>query len=169
MPGKIYTIHISQRPSETKIDLSYKISNTFLLFDLVIYYLRETMCIILVADDDKNIRENLMHFLSDEGFKVFLAKDGLEAFNKALDIKPDIILSDINMPIVDGFELLKRLKANKATSLIPFIFLTAETKPEKFIDDISNGVIDFIIKPFNFIDLLTVIKRLMGKKQFYNK
>lgn len=124
----------------------------------------ETMCIILIAEDDKDIRQNLNHLLSDEGYKVFIAINGVEAYTRALNIHPDIILSDVKMPFMNGFELFKKLKANPGTSSIPFIFLTAENKPDEINDKISEGAVDFLSKPFNITDLLNVIKTSLKKR-----
>ena len=125
------------------------------------------MCIILIAEDEKDIRDNLVHFLNDEGYKVFITRNGLEAYQTILNIQPDIILSDVNMPIMDGLEFFKRIKANPNTNSIPFIFLSAENKLEKY-EEISDGDINFISKPFCFVDLLTVIKNSIKKKNYKN-
>lgn len=115
------------------------------------------MCIIIVAEDDKNIRINLIHFLIDEGFKVFGAENGIEAFNKALNIQPDLILSDINMPFVNGIELLRKLKNNSHTESIPLVFMTAEVDFQKISLGMSLGASGYITKPFNLCDLLDKI------------
>jgi len=115
------------------------------------------MCTILIADDDKNLRYNLKSFLLGEGFSVLLAKNGLEAFKLASDNLPDLILSDINMPYMDGMELLCRLKKNVDTVSIPVIFISASVEEQSVKMALDNGAVEYIKKPFNLSDLLNVI------------
>ena len=115
------------------------------------------MCVILIADDDITVKTGLKHFLNDEGFKVLTVNNGLEAYELASKSNPDIILSDIHMPEMDGFELRDKLKVNPVTAAIPVIFITADvTSPEDKRASSSPANI-FITKPFMFEDILKAI------------
>jgi DNA-binding response OmpR family regulator/two-component sensor histidine kinase len=103
---------------------------------------------MLVIDDNKEITDFLMEIFSDS-FKVITASDGQDGLNKALQYLPEIILSDINMPIIDGKKLCQQLKANNLTNHIPIILISAQTLPHEQIDGLMHGADDYIAKPFN--------------------
>ncbi len=103
---------------------------------------------ILVVDDNPNII-NLIKEIFEESYFILEAKDGEEGFKIALDKQPDLIISDIMMPILSGTEMCKKLKRNFLTSHIPVILLTARTAMEHKIEGIETGADDYITKPFN--------------------
>lgn len=122
---------------------------------------------ILVIDDHENIRENIADYLSTSGFIVSTAKDGAEGIQLALTQQPDLIICDIEMPIMDGHAVIKTLEEIPATAGIPFIYLTARTTPQDFRTGMQLGADDYITKPFRFNDLLSAIsKRLERVKRF---
>nr|WP_175798582.1 response regulator [Burkholderia anthina] len=105
---------------------------------------------VLVVDDHLGDRSLLADFLGQQGFRVFMAGDGLDGVNKARACQPDLILMDINMPGCDGLSACRRLKADPATCDIPLIFLTASSQPEQRVAGLEAGAIDYITKPFHF-------------------
>lgn len=105
---------------------------------------------VLVVDDHPGDRSLLADFLGQQGFRVFMAGDGLDGVNKARACRPDLILMDINMPGCDGLSACRRLKADPATCDIPLIFLTASSQPEQRVAGLEAGAIDYITKPFHF-------------------
>lgn len=122
---------------------------------------------ILVVEDELDVRRNLEDLLEAEGFKVLSAKDGLQGYEMATTLEPDIILSDIRMPNLDGFELLKRLQHSLVTSLIPFIFLTAKVDMQDMRHGMSIGADDYIIKPFKINDVIKAINSRLNKSDRY--
>ncbi len=121
---------------------------------------------ILIIDDEKNVIENIASILQFEGFNVKCALDGLDGINAAQRERPDIILCDIQMPELDGYEVLKKLKENHALCDIPFIFLTARTEKSDFRAGMELGADDYLTKPFSRDELLNAINsRLVSHEQ----
>ncbi len=106
------------------------------------------MARILVVDDSEDVRLALMTLLEDIGHQVFEAEDGSEVTAMVLSGSPDLILLDVAMPRVDGFEALKRLKADDATSDVPVIMVTAKGRPEDLAMARNLGARDYINKPW---------------------
>ncbi len=103
---------------------------------------------VLLVDDEKDIVEFLEYNLNQEGFEVITAYDGLEALQKVNE-KPDLIILDIMMPNIDGYEVCKRIRENKAYAEIPVIFLTAKGAEADEIKGLELGASDFIKKPIS--------------------
>ena len=103
---------------------------------------------ILVVDDESLMRQLLSALLSEFG-TVELAETGEEALQKAASLKPDLIVLDVQMPGMDGYEVCRRLKANEETSAIPVAFLTASTSNEDEEHGLEIGAVDFIRKPIS--------------------
>lgn len=128
---------------------------------------------ILIAEDDPIIRANLFRTLQLEGYKVFAAEDGKQAFDLALAENPALILSDMMMPVMDGHEFLTAIRANQATTHTPFVFLTARADRTDIREGMKLGADDYLSKPFLRHELLEVVKtqllrqaqRLAEKKQ----
>lgn len=117
---------------------------------------------IMVVDDEEDITKLVQLMLEIEGFEVVAAHSGQEALDKVCDEMPDLILLDIMMPEMDGWEVYRRLKQDKRTTDIPVAMLTAKTTPL----DINIGLHvakadDYITKPFERKDLLERIKRML--------
>ncbi len=106
------------------------------------------MARILVVDDSEDVRLALMTLLEDIGHNVFEAEDGSEVAGLVLSGNPDLVLLDVAMPRVDGFEALKRLKADNATSDVPVIMVTAKGRPEDLAMARNLGARDYINKPW---------------------
>jgi len=110
--------------------------------------------ILLIVDDNKDIRDYI-ETIFKKSYSIIKAKDGQEGIEIALKQIPDIIISDIMMPIKNGIELCKQLKEDERTSHIPILLLTAKTGDENELEGIKTGVDDYITKPFNE-ELLTI-------------
>ena len=114
---------------------------------------------ILVVDDDGGTRNLLRKFLTREGYEVVEATNGEEAVELAGIESPQVILMDINMPVVDGIEACKRLKVNDKTRLTPILMITAlEDNKEEAV---RAGAEDFVSKPFNLLELSVRLESLL--------
>jgi len=114
--------------------------------------------LLLIVDDNKNNLQVLGSALHTEGYRLALAKSGKEALAQAQKIEPDIILLDIMMPEMDGYETCRLLKENEKTKNIPVIFLTAKTETEDIVKGFRAGGVDYITKPFKKEELLVRLK-----------
>jgi DNA-binding response OmpR family regulator len=124
---------------------------------------------ILVVDDDAHLRTLLEVRLSHLGYKPLLAPDGATALGEAAQIKPDLIISDIMMPMMDGFEFCRRLRSSPGFENIPFIFLTALTGIEDRVLGLRLGADDYIVKPFDFRELQARIEVLLARHDRYEQ
>ncbi|MBD1914758.1 MULTISPECIES: response regulator [Cyanophyceae] len=113
---------------------------------------------ILVVDDTPTNLDVLFDFLNNAGFKVLFAEDGESALEKARYANPDLILLDILMPGMDGFETCRRLKQQATTAVIPVIFLTALTETTDKVKGLALGAVDFITKPLQYEEVLARVK-----------
>lgn len=119
---------------------------------------------ILVIEDDFNLRNNLCEILTYENYEVDFAENGQSGLEKARAMSPDLIISDIMMPGMNGFEVLRILMNDSETASIPFIFLTAKAEPENLRKGMKLGADDYLSKPFIIDDLLEAIKIRLQKK-----
>ncbi len=119
--------------------------------------------LILIVDDFKDDREMYSHYLTRSGFRVSLASDGQEAMDKALQLLPDLILMDLWLPQIGGWEAIRQLKANEKTKHIPIVVLTARA----FVSATAVGSEGCLIKPCQPDDLLVEVVRVLekGKKK----
>jgi CheY-like chemotaxis protein len=115
---------------------------------------------VLYAEDEQDIRENMVEILRDEGFEVFEASNGKEAVEIFLENKPDVVVSDIMMPELSGHELLKIIRENDniPNNNVPFIFLTALGQKEDIVKGIDLKANDYLTKPIDFELLIAKIK-----------
>ena len=113
---------------------------------------------ILVVDDDPTIREYVRLHLASANFEVEVAEDGETAYEMALLHPPDLILSDISMPNMDGFQFLEKIRACPALADIPIILLTQHSDASVFRRGMDLGADDFLAKPVRRKDLLTSIQ-----------
>jgi len=119
---------------------------------------------VLIVEDNKEVRQYLRDILTPD-FRTKEAVDGEQGFEKSIDLMPDLILSDVMMPVVDGFELSERLKKDDRTSHIPIILLTARASDASKIEGLELGVDDYIIKPFNARELKVRVKNLILQRK----
>ena len=112
---------------------------------------------ILVVDDEEDILHFLELVLREKGYEVATASSGHEALTRAQMVKPDLILLDIMMPQMDGWEVLKLLRVDDETSDIPVAMLSARTEAKDRVQGLQEGAVDYICKPFSLQDLLAKI------------
>jgi len=120
---------------------------------------------ILVLEDDPGILENVVEILEEAGYEVKSAMDGKTGVTLALEWMPDLVLCDINMPEMDGLEVLLTIRKDERLATLPFIFLTAEGKPDDFRRGMKTGADDYLVKPFKAKDLLDSIKSVLKRLQ----
>jgi len=118
---------------------------------------------VLVADDDPTIRAILSRVLENNGMVCHLAQDGGEAKEMIRQLRPDLLVTDIMMPQLDGFELLDMLKNDPETKALPVILLTACQQEADIIRGFGLGAEDYITKPFSPMELVMRVKRLLNK------
>lgn len=118
---------------------------------------------ILVIEDNKEVRENIAEILQLSGYEATAAENGKEGVEKALSIKPDLVICDIMMPVLDGYGVLHLLNKNKETAGTPFIFLTAKSERNDFRKGMEMGADDYITKPFDGIELLNAVESRLKK------
>jgi len=124
---------------------------------------------ILVVDDDPHLLNLLDMRLAEQGFEVMLASSAQEALDKVAEQKPDIVIADIMMPGMDGYELCGRIREAEELRNIPFVFLSALADTEDKVKGLRLGADDYITKPFEFHELLARIEILLDRYQRYKE
>ena len=120
---------------------------------------------ILVIEDNKLLRENISEILSSEGYEVSSAENGQVGLEKLEEFLPDLIVSDVNMPVMDGFEVLEHLRLDEKVNTIPFIFLTVKNTMHELRFGMNLGADDYLTKPFDMKELLEVVRMHLNKKK----
>jgi diguanylate cyclase (GGDEF)-like protein len=118
---------------------------------------------ILVVDDDPDIARFVEVNLRSVGYDVLVASDGEEALSRAEEVRPDLVLLDVMMPRVDGFEVAQRLRRNPRTANTSIIMLTAKALSSDKVLGLTSGADDYIIKPFDPIELLARVKTTLRR------
>jgi len=113
--------------------------------------------ILIVDDSPKNIQV-LGNVLGKAGYEISFATSGKQAFSIIDSVQPDLILLDIMMPEIDGYKVCEKLKSKSETKDIPIIFLTVKTDSEDIVKGFKSGAVDFISKPFSYVELLARVK-----------
>ena len=113
---------------------------------------------ILLIEDNLEIRENTSELLELEGYTVISTVNGKAGYQKALELKPDLILCDIMMPEMNGYEVFEELRSNPDTSHIPFIFITASAEKSEVQKGLNMGAAGYVSKPFTEGELLDAIR-----------
>ncbi len=119
--------------------------------------------LILIAEDERDIRELIVFTLQIAGFKVVEVPNGEEAVKKALEINPDLILMDVRMPKMTGFEACKALKQQDKTKDIPVIFLSAKGQEAEINTGLDLGAEEYFLKPFAPDDLIKRVNKVLTK------
>nr|AKE98943.1 hypothetical chloroplast protein 29 [Bangia fuscopurpurea] len=124
---------------------------------------------LMLVENDNALSHAVQEYLRDQGFIVHVASNGLDAFNLVNQYKFDLIISDIMMPIIDGYELLEKLQKNDNLSKIPVIFLTAKGMTKDRIKGYNLGCHGYLSKPFDPEELLSLINNLISRKSSFSK
>lgn len=124
---------------------------------------------ILLIEDNNEVRENTAEILELAGYKVQTAENGKLGVEAALQTKPDLIICDIMMPVLDGYGVLHLANKNPELKNIPFIFLTAKAERNDFRKGMEMGADDYITKPFSDIELLNAIESRLKKTELLKK
>ena len=117
------------------------------------------MARILIIEDEPGIRHNLRRVLRLEGHEVFEAEDGRRGVELALACAPQLVVCDLMMPGLDGFEVLRELRANPVTAAVAFCFLTTSAEKDTRQHGLAAGADDYITKPFELDTLLDLLRR----------
>lgn len=119
---------------------------------------------ILAVDDEPHILKLVSFSLRAQGFEVLEATDGLAAVDVAEKEHPDLILLDVMMPALDGYEACRRIKANPATKDIPVVMLSAKSQKTEQAAGVEAGALDYICKPFTPKDLVAQVRGFLGEQ-----
>ena len=119
--------------------------------------------VVLVVEDDAAQCAEIADFLREKGYEVATAMNGHEALTKAQIERPDLVLLDIMMPQMDGWEVLKLLRVDDETAHIPVAMLSARTEAKDRVQGLQEGAIDYICKPFALQELLEKIGTIFGQ------
>ncbi|AZK48189.1 response regulator transcription factor [Paenibacillus lentus] len=118
---------------------------------------------ILVIDDDEKITSMLRRGLAFEGYDVYTANDGMEGLSMMMTADPDLIILDVMMPKLDGFEVCRRLREGGST--VPVLMLTAKDEVENRVKGLDTGADDYLVKPFALEELLARVRALLRRKE----
>ena len=118
---------------------------------------------VLVVDDEDAIRRLVSTVLTRAGYKVTQAADGLQALKAIDDERPDLVISDINMPELDGLTMVEGLRNRKETSQMPIIFITASEDRSLFANSLNLKARSFLTKPFSNDKLVEKVKAILGR------
>ncbi|MDW7730946.1 MAG: response regulator [Methanolobus sp.] len=129
-------------------------------------FLADTREKLLIVDEEIDALTALKVALEAEGYNVIVALDGFEGIEKARTENPDVILLDIMMPGMDGFEVCRRLKSDPSTDHIPVIMLTAKGETDDKVEGLELGADDYVTKPFNLKELKARIKTVLRRSNF---
>ncbi len=116
---------------------------------------------ILVVDDEEIQRNGLKRILTSEGFQVVLASDGLELAKHIENTRFDLILLDVNLPWVDGYELCRMIKSHPSTTKVPVVFVSARQSKEDMDKAFSVGAADLITKPYDVSSMVASVSKLV--------
>ena len=118
--------------------------------------------VIMTADDSASIRQMVSFTLGQAGYEIIEAKDGQDAIDKLNSNRVDMLLTDLNMPRMDGIELIRQARANPKYKFTPIVMLTTESQDSKKQEGKQAGATGWIVKPFKPEQLLAVIKKVLG-------
>ncbi len=124
---------------------------------------------VLIADDNQQNRELLDAYLADEGYHIIMAADGEQTLQKVREENPDLILLDIMMPRLSGYEVCQRLKNNEETRGIPILMVTALKETGDIEKAVEAGADDFLSKPVHRLELKTRVRSLLRVRHLINE
>jgi DNA-binding response OmpR family regulator len=122
------------------------------------------MARILIAEDDKQIADMIAFKLTNSGHKVIRAQDGEQAVTMATHERPDLILLDVMMPGLNGFEVLRRLKRDPALKSTGVIMVTAKGHERDVLSGLTGGAIDYVVKPFSLKELVARVELALRRE-----
>lgn len=120
------------------------------------------MASILAVDDSSSMRQMVAFTLKGAGHQVVEAADGQEALNKAKSQKFDLVITDVNMPVMDGITFIRQLRGEPSYKFTPMLMLTTESSMDKKSEGKAAGATGWIVKPFNPDQLLNTVKKVLG-------
>ena len=115
----------------------------------------------LVVDDSVTIRQMVSFTLTEAGFEVLLGSDGAEGLSHLNGRRVDLIVTDINMPVMDGFDMIRQARAREAYRFTPILVLTTESKDSRKLEGKQAGATGWIVKPFNPQQLKQVVSKVV--------
>jgi chemosensory pili system protein ChpA (sensor histidine kinase/response regulator) len=118
----------------------------------------ETQPTVMVVDDSLTVRKITSRLLMREGYQVILAKDGVDALEQLIDVMPDVILSDIEMPRMDGFDLVRNIRAEERLRSVPIIMITSRTADKHRNYALEIGANHYLGKPYDEVELLSLVE-----------
>jgi CheY-like chemotaxis protein len=117
---------------------------------------------ILIVDDSETMLKVAQMMLAKEPYEVVIARDGAEGVARALETNPDLILMDVMMPNMTGFEALRALRNNSQTSTVPIVMVTTQAEMESIETGYVSGCNDYIVKPVDSVELIAKVRNLLG-------
>lgn len=124
---------------------------------------------LVIADDNQQNRELLEAYLADEGYDIAMTTDGQETLERVLEFSPDLVLLDIMMPRLSGYEVCQQLKDDPNTNGIPILIVTALNEMGDIERAVEAGCDDFLTKPVNRLELTTRVRSLLRVRQLTNE
>ncbi len=118
---------------------------------------------ILVADDDPVAARFVASLLSEKGYEVLVAPDGEHAFEIAIRLRPDLIVSDLVMPYRDGFDIVRAIRESRALADVPIVILSMKDREEDIVRGLETGADDYVVKPFNARELVARVRKLLAR------
>ncbi|MDL2214831.1 response regulator transcription factor [Dysgonomonas sp. OttesenSCG-928-M03] len=116
---------------------------------------------VLLVEDEQTLAMIIKDTLEDEGFDIILAEDGTKGLKTFFDVKPDVLVADVMMPHMDGFEMVEKIRQSDKS--IPILFLTARSAVKDVVEGFELGANDYLKKPFNMQELIVRIKALVNR------
>jgi len=116
---------------------------------------------ILIADDNENIRRALTYLLEDEGYSLLIARDGADTLKQVREFRPDVLLLDIMMPEINGYDVCRTIKSDPGLNKTYIIMLTARGQAAERELGKEVGADDYVVKPFSPTDILSKIKKIL--------
>ncbi len=117
---------------------------------------------ILLVDDSETILQMEQMILAKEPYELLVARDGAEGVARALECNPDLILMDVVMPRMSGFEALSELRGNQQTSTVPVVMVTTQAEAESIETGYASGCSDYIVKPIDSMELIAKVRDLLS-------
>lgn len=119
---------------------------------------------ILIIEDESDVAELLAYNLSKEGYETFVTKDGIEGLRRSQELQPDIVILDLMLPGMDGWEVFRRLKNERATAHTPVIILIAKADEADKVLGLELGADDYITKPFSHREMLARVRTVLRRR-----